>query len=147
MKSLLILCSSILLLGLAHLSSAQEVVSPLHKADQMPIFQGCEDISDIDERAKCAEQKMLEFVYRHLHYPPEARKNGIEGMVIVQFTIAIDGYVEDIKVVRDLKDGCGEAALSIIEDMNEMDGPPYSPALLDGKAVPLLYTLPIRFKL
>ena len=132
---------------LSHFISAQEDSRPQQKAEQMPMFQGCEDVSDYDERARCAEGKLLEFVYRHLHYPPEARKNGIEGMVVVQFTIATDGYVEDIKVVRDLKDGCGEAALSIIEDMNEIDGPPFNPAMLDGKAVPLLYTLPIRFKL
>ena len=147
MKSLFVLCISILLLGLAHLSSAQENVLHAHNADKMPCFQGCEEVEDYEERVRCGEGKLLEFIYKRLRYPAEARENNVQGMVVVQYVIAIDGYVEDIEIVRDIGDGCGEAALSVIEDMNEMDGPPYTCAEKDGEKIPVVITMPVRFKL
>src|SRR5688572_16389712 len=44
-------------------------------------------------------------------YPEEARKNKIEGKVIVQFIINADGTPSDFKVVKGIGYGCDEAAV------------------------------------
>ena len=126
---------------------AQEDSQVYKVVDEMPYFQGCEDFPTYRERAKCGERKMLDFIYKRMLYPPEARENNVQGMVVVQFVIARDGYLEDIELIRDIGSGCGEAAMSTIEDMNEMDAPPFTPGVNKGKVVPVEYTLPIRFKM
>ncbi len=116
----------------------------LRIAEQMPRFPGCEEIEGGPEaKKKCADQRMLEFVYQNIKYPEAARDAGIEGTVIVQFTIDQNGNIRDSKVVREIGGGCGTEALRIVEAMP--DG--WTPGRQDGKAVAVQYNLPLRFKL
>ena len=88
---------------------------------QSPRFPGCEDMSGSkEEKEACAQKKMLEYIYGNLKYPAIARENGIEGQVVIQFVVDKDGSIKDIKLVRDLEGGCGEAALKIVEGMNSL---------------------------
>ena len=52
----------------------------------------------------------------------------------------------DINVVRDLGAGCGEEVVNLINKMNELN-PPFTPGKQLGKAVKVLYTLPVTFRL
>ncbi len=111
--------------------------------EEMPRFPGCEDMEGTkDDKKKCAEQKLLEFVYKNLVYPTEARSKGVDGMVVLQFVIDKTGMVKDAKILRDLGSGCGDAALSVINQM-----PKWIPGKQRGKAVDVLYTFPVRFAL
>jgi len=114
--------------------------------EQMPRFPGCEDEKTTKEREVCARQKMLEYIYTNLKYPPEARGNGVEGSVVIQFVVAKDGYIDDIKIVRDIGAGCGDAAAAAVDSMNDMPER-WIPGLQLGRTVRVLYTLPVRFKL
>ncbi|MFZ1457552.1 MAG: TonB family protein, partial [Saprospiraceae bacterium] len=114
--------------------------------DQMPRFPGCEDQAVGHERDDCAKTKMLEYIYQNLKYPQEARKNNVEGQVVLQFVVEKDGRLNDIKVVRDIGAGCGIAASQVIESMNTMKSR-WIPGKQSGKSVNVLYTLPIKFKL
>ena len=53
---------------------------------------------------------------------------------------------EDLKLVRDLEGGCGEAALKIVEGMNSLPQK-WTPGKQRGRAVKVKYTLPVKFKL
>lgn len=111
--------------------------------EKMPIFSGCENIEGTNEEiSKCSTGKMLEFVYKTLRYPALARENGIEGMVVVQYIIDKEGMVRDAKIVTDIGQGCGEAALDVVNQM-----PAWTPGMQRGKPVDVQYTLPIKFKL
>ena len=111
--------------------------------EEMPRFPGCEDLKGTaNDKSNCASGKMLQFVYNNLVYPDEARAKGVEGMVVLQFTIDKSGKVKDGKVVRDLGSGCGEAALAILDKM-----PEWIPGKQRGKAVDVLFTMPVRFVL
>ena len=124
-----------------------EVEEIFKVVEQMPRFPGCEDISGTDEEKKaCAQKKMLEYIYKNLKYPAIARENGIEGMAVIQFVVGKDGSVKDAKIVRNLEGGCGEAALTVVDGMNNLPQK-WTPGRQRGRNVKVLYTLPVRFKL
>ncbi len=114
--------------------------------EEMPRFPGCEDLATIDEKKVCAEKKLLEYIYANIKYPSIARENGIQGTVVLQFVVDTDGTVSDAKVLRDIGAKCGEEGLRIVEAMNEMDER-WTPGKQRGKAVPVMFTMPIRFVL
>lgn len=110
---------------------------------QMPRFPGCEDgAGDDAEKKKCAEKKMLEFIYKNIKYPSIARENGIEGMVVVSFVVDKLGNITDPKILRDLGGGCGKEALRIVQSM-----PKWTPGRQRNQPVKVQFNLPVRFKL
>ena len=112
-------------------------------AEVMPRFPGCEDIDGTkDEKQKCAEEKMLEFVYSNTNYPTIARENDIQGRAILQFVVDKTGKITKAKIVRNIAGGCGEEALRVVNDM-----PDWIPGRQRGRAVNVLYTLPVKFTL
>lgn len=124
-----------------------EVEEIFQVVEQMPRFPGCEDMSGTNEEKKaCADQKMLEFIYRNIRYPAIARENGIEGQVVVTFVVDTDGRIQDPKVVRDIGGGCGAEALRVIKMMNDMPER-WTPGRQRGRAVNVQFNLPVRFTL
>jgi len=73
----------------------------------MPRFPGCEEMADSGEKKKCAEKKMLEFIYKSIKYPTLAKENGIEGMVVISYVVEKDGSVTNAKVLRGPGSGGG----------------------------------------
>ena len=113
----------------------------------MPRFPGCENIAgDVKEKNKCAQEKLLQYIYKNVKYPELARINNIEGMVVLQFVINKDGLIENIEVKRKVGGGCDEAAVAVVERMNDMEEK-WTAGTQDGKPVKVAYTLPIKFKL
>ncbi len=121
---------------------------PLFKVvEKMPRFPGCENAPGDDiAKENCAKGKMLEYIYGTLIYPEEAKQNKVEGTVVTQFTVQPDGSIGDIKIVRDIGAGCGDAAKNILESMNNLPEK-WTPGMQRGRPVNVLYTLPVRFKL
>jgi len=116
-------------------------------AEQMPRFPGCEEIDgNKDDKKKCADMKLLEFIYKNLKYPAIARENGVEGMAVLQFVVSETGEVTDAKIARDPGAGCGEAALKVVKGMNNLPEK-WTPGKQRGRPVKVLYTLPVKFKL
>jgi len=113
--------------------------------EEMPRFPGCNSGSAAEKKA-CAEKKLLQYLYKNLKYPAIARENGVEGRVYIQFVVEKDGTVQDGKIVRDIGAGCGQAALKVVNDMNNLPER-WSPGKQRGKSVRVLYTLPVTFKL
>jgi periplasmic protein TonB len=73
-------------------------------------------------------------------YPTIARAAGVEGMVIIEAVIAVDGTVRDARVLRSvtLLDG---AALDAVKQWR------YAPTRLNGVAVPVIVTVTVHFRL
>ncbi|MCU0436818.1 MAG: TonB family protein [Raineya sp.] len=83
-------------------------------------------------------------VQDNLVYPEKAKVNKTEGNVVLQFTVNKKGNIEDIKILKDIGDECGEAAVEAIKKTNK----PWSPAK-NRERIPIKVrkTLPIKFKL
>ena len=115
--------------------------------EQSPRFPGCEDMEGSKaEKEACAQKKMLEYIYGNLKYPAEARENGIQGQVVIQFVVTKDGSLGNIKLVRDLEGGCSEAAMKVVKSMNDLPEK-WTPGKQRGQAVNVRYILPVKFKL
>ncbi len=110
--------------------------------EDQPSFPGCENISDKTEKKKCADEKMLQFIYGNIKYPAIARENGVEGMVVVKFVVEKDGSITAAEVVRDIGAGCGAEALRVVNMM-----PKWEPGKQRGRAVRVQFNLPVKFKL
>ncbi|MFT4567535.1 MAG: protein TonB [Saprospiraceae bacterium] len=118
---------------------APDVEEIFKVVEQMPLFGGCTDKA-------CSDKKLIQFLYKSLKYPAIARENGVEGRVYIQFVVERDGKVTDGKIVRDIGAGCGEAALKVVNSMNDL-AQAWKPGKQRGQSVRVLYTLPVTFKL
>ena len=120
-----------------------DVVEIWDFVEEMPRFSGCEDMEGSkDDRRLCAEKKLLEYIYSNINYPSIARQNGVEGLVLIQFVIAKDGSIGEIKISKDIGAGCGKEAARVVKNM-----PDWIPGKQRGKKVAVRYNFPVKFKL
>ena len=88
------------------------------------------------------EEAMYKYISENLHYPEQAKADGIAGRVHVSFVIEKDGSVTDVEVKRGIGHGCDEEAVRVVKSM-----PRWTPGTLFGKPVRVQYTIPFVFKL
>lgn len=113
------------------------------KPDKMPLFPGCYNINLSYEAMKqCSDQKMIEFIFKNIKYPPDAVKNRIQGIVIVSFIVTREGVLKNPKVIREIGGGCGAEAVSLVKTM-----PTWIPGEHDDQVVNTEFFLPIKFTL
>jgi TonB family protein len=82
------------------------------------------------------------WVNAHLTYPEQAKKDGAQGRVVLQFIVGADGAVRDVKVLKSVREDLDAEAVRVISS-----SPKWEPGLQDGKAVPVIYNFPIVFQL
>lgn len=85
---------------------------------------------------------LMDFIQKNIRYPEEARKNGIQGRVIVSVVIDENGRVADPVIMRSRYSALDEEALRIVGLM-----PQWKPGMQQGKAVKVEFTFPVTFKL
>ena len=75
------------------------------------------------------------------YYPPQARKNGFEGDVVLRLLIDADGSIAKVDVVSDPGEGLGPAAEQAVRELR------FSPAKVNGIAVATTVPFTIHFTL
>ncbi|HMR87207.1 MAG TPA: TonB family protein [Saprospiraceae bacterium] len=110
--------------------------------EKMPFLTSCGSMSSEDQRRACTQNAMLDYIYKHLKYPPLALENEIEGTVIISFVVDKTGKLKDLEIVRDIGGGCGVAASKVIKGLSN-----WTPGYHNDNAVNVKYTIPISFKL
>ncbi|MBN1301164.1 MAG: energy transducer TonB [Melioribacteraceae bacterium] len=80
-------------------------------------------------------------VIKNIEYPVLASTNKIEGKVYVLAFIDEAGKVNDVKVVKDIGYGCGEAAVEAVKTSR------FEPGKSKGQPIKVKLTLMIDFKL
>ena len=116
------------------------------EVDEMPRFPGCEHLVDINDRNKCAGNRLLEYLYSSIKYPDEARKNVIEGSVIAEFMVDKNGYIYNLKIIKGIGYGCDEEVERVVSAMNKLSER-WIPGKKDGKNINVIYTIPVKFQL
>ena len=89
-----------------------------------------------------SDADLMNFIVQNLVYPEQALKDKVEGRVIVQFVIDIDGNVQSPTILRGLTPECDAEVLRVVGIM-----PRWIPAQQDGVAVESNFVLPIMFKI
>ena len=119
---------------------------PLLFAERMPVFGNeCFNLSG-DERKMCSDRALLSFVQSRVKYPAIARENGIQGTVVVSFTVEKDGSISDISPARGVGGGCTESAIKAVMAINE-ESARFKPGIQGGRPVRVRYNLPVKFRL
>ncbi len=74
-------------------------------------------------------------------YPEQARKNGVEGKVILQAVIGDDGGISDIEVLNSTDDVFNDAAVDAVRQWR------WEPATSNGEPVSVYFTIVVQFSL
>ncbi len=88
------------------------------------------------------EKALYKYLAENIHYPEQAKADGIEGKVFVRFIVRDNGDIVNVEVERGIGGGCDEEAMRVIKSM-----PKWIPATSEGKVVNVQYVIPINFKL
>lgn len=79
--------------------------------------------------------------FLRINYPEEARRQGIEGRVILDFVVDTEGRTRDVTVHKSLHPLCDSAAVRALRDTR------FVPGRRAGEPVPVRMRLPVRFRL
>ena len=92
------------------------------------------DFVPVDRMAEAIERPAPE-------YPAAARRAGVEGRVIVRAWVDAEGTVREVQVLAGLDPLVDQAAVEAVERWT------FSPALKEGRPVPVWVTVPLTFRL
>ena len=111
-------------------------------ADRMPVYGECNLDDDESIRRACTNKSIMSALYSHVKYPAVARRNEIEGTVVVSFVVSKDGSIQNLEIIRDIGAGCGDEVLKAMEKLGK-----FYPGKHNGRPVSVSYKLPVKFKL
>lgn len=100
------------------------------------------DYVDVQPQFPGGERGLVNFINKTREYPYEAYEAGVEGRVLCGFIINVDGSVSNITVLRGSNDLLNREAVRVISEM-----PKWKAGKMGDKSVPVMYLLPIVFRL
>ncbi len=118
----------------------EDIDVPFAVIEDVPIFPGCESVAKSQRRA-CFQEQMNKHIRKNFRYPDIAQEMGIQGRVYVNFIIAKDGSITNIRMRGPDKNLENEAA-RIIGRLPKM-----TPGKQRGRAVRVPFSIPITFRL
>lgn len=116
----------------ASASANTEELPPQHVFDiveQMPEYPG-------------GYTALTSFLNRNIRYPIIALENGVQGRVMVSFTVNQDGSIVDVEVLRSINPSLDQEAKRLVSSM-----PKWMPGRQRGKPVRVKYAVPVHFRL
>lgn len=124
----------------AHALSAQTDSLPPASTDTSKVYEAF----DVDKPPVFpgGESEMLKFIAKNIQYPQLAREKDTQGSVICEAVVEKDGRLSNIRIYRDIGDGCGEELVRVIGLM-----PIWEPGTRNGKTVRVRQIVAARFKL
>lgn len=135
LKAMAVTC---LLLGLPCAARAQAVKSDtLVKAK---VYTEVEQMPQLPKanRKYTDKQAVIAAIQRACRYPAEALRNGVQGTVLVGFTVNQQGEVRDVRVEQGLTTDLDEATVAAVKTL-----PKFRPGKQGGQNVDVRYTVPI----
>ena len=129
-----------LLLGLPYAARPQAV-----KQDtlaQAKVYTQVEQMPQLPKanRKYTDREAVVAAIQRACRYPAEALRNGMQGTVLVGFTVNQQGEVRDVRVEKGLSTDLDEATVAAVKTL-----PLFRPGQQGGQPVAVRYTVPIRW--
>ena len=103
---------------------------PFILVEQKPTFRG----EDANQFAAWVNSRVV--------YPEIAKENGVEGRVVLQFTIGTDGRLQDLKVLSSPDETLSKESLRVVSS-----SPKWEPGRQRDHAVKVSYTFPVIYRL
>ena len=85
---------------------------------------------------------LMKYIEENLQYPADAKAEGVEGRVIIQFKVEVDGSIGEVEVARGRHPSLDKEAVRIVKSLPKFI--PYKEG--DGNK-DFRFVLPIQFKL
>lgn len=119
---------------LSTVSAQKTVVSKKNQkvfdvVEQMPEFPG-------------GMEALFKYMAENMKYPEDAKKQQVEGRVLVQFIVETDGSVSNTEVLTRVFPSLDAEAVRVINKM-----PKWIPGKQNGKVVRVKYVIPVNFRL
>lgn len=111
--------------------------SPVEEAEEETLT-----VVDVMPQYPGGDRELLKFIAQSIKYPTDAQEAGVQGRVICSFVVDKKGNIVEPKIIRGIDPSLDAEALRVIGMM-----PRWTPGRQDGKAVRVLYTVPITFRL
>ena len=88
------------------------------------------------------EAAIFKHLFENIKYPVDAMENGIQGRVVVDFTIEKDGSISNPTVKRSLCPSLDAEAIRVIKTLKK-----FTPATHNGRPVAVKQSIPIAFRM
>ena len=108
----------------------EEEAIPFQLVEKKPTFMG----GDANTFSQWVNGKLV--------YPEIAKENGVQGRVVLQFTVNADGSVSNVKVLRGVDASLDKEAVRVVSS-----SPKWEPGRQRDRAVKVTYTFPVIFQL
>lgn len=100
---------------------------PYTIADEMPLFPG-------------GDAAILRYIDDNIIYPENAKRNNIQGRVIVRFCVTTKGMISRVSVLKSVDPELDAEAVRVVKTL-----PPFTPGKEAGVPVSVWYLVPITF--
>ncbi|MCH8558346.1 MAG: energy transducer TonB [Balneolia bacterium] len=131
-----------------HTLDDEVIFYDIFDTERLPAPPPAEPVEDDYDEPFYAVEVMPEMIggqaalYQNLEYPAIERRAQIEGTVVLQFVVDVNGNVTNPEVVRSSGySGLDNAALKALRSVT------FTPGIQQGRAVPVQMTQPVRFML
>jgi hypothetical protein len=120
----------------------QDVSVPFAVVEHVPVYPGCESLNTNDERKKCMAEHISDFINKSFN-TKIGKENGLVGRqrINVMFKIDYQGHIVDVKS-RAPHPALEAEAIRVVKSLPKME-----PGKQKGKAVNVMYSLPIIFQI
>ena len=108
----------------------EEEAIPFQLVETKPSFRG----GDANQFSKWVNERLV--------YPEIAKENGVQGKVMLQFTVESDGRVTNVRVLRGVDPSIDKEAVRVVSS-----SPKWTPGKQRDRAVRVTYTFPVIFQL
>lgn len=119
------------------------VVYTVSQTDRPPLF-SADCLSD-KKPERCSSRALAEWAKTSVVYPEADLAEGSDGLEYVTFVINKKGEVSSVNRVESKMEACEGCSKAVLDAVLKM--PNWQPAMLNGKPVDVVVTLPVRFKM
>jgi TonB family protein len=100
------------------------------EVDEMPVYNG-------------GDSALLSFIAKNTSYPEEAKKNNIQGRVLIGFVVEKDGSVSEAKILKGVDPLLDAEAIRVVQSLPKFG----KPGIKNGVQVRVKYMVPITYAL
>ena len=129
MSLMAICCLTTVLAQKTVVSQKDQKEDPFNVVEDMPAFPG-------------GMEAMSQFISSNIKYPADAKKQKVDGRVLVNFVVEKDGSITEVKVIKPAFPSLDAEAIRVVKAM-----PKWKPGYQNGQAVRVQFTMPINFSL
>ena len=118
--------------------SDEDMIIDIEEEDDEEFFMVVENMPEFPG----GDLGLMRYIQKNVKYPPIAKEYNITGKVYVSFIVNKSGAVTNVKIVRGVDKNLDAEALRVVKSL-----PKYKPGKQRGKAVRVMFTIPINFTL